>query len=211
MAKSQEDIAADLIHAVLDFIHQTEFEDVMPAIYRLIRAVWPDSTEIDLKVKTLSMLNNEIAHWQKKVRESFFLLMDTLKKGRQFEFEQKTPFMVQNNKWCEHIFNEDLEIFEEQSVTIRSDWKLIYGSAEDQKRYEDDVQVLSVPYIIAKFFNSFKLFPFDSIKECDECGNYFFDNRGYKRRFCSKACSTRFTVRESRAKKAMAKKKKGKK
>ena len=74
MAKSQEDIAADLIHAVLDFIHQTEFEDVMPAIYRLIRAVWPDSTEIDFESKDSIYVEQRNCTLAKKGKRVIFLV-----------------------------------------------------------------------------------------------------------------------------------------
>ena len=214
MAKSMESLAADLIRAVLDFIYQSEFDGIMPAVYRMIRAVSPGITEQALKSETLGLLESEIMNAHKWTKDSFITLMATLKEGGAIEFSHKTVFAIVNSvevgsgpgekKWFD---DRDTSPFLKREVAIYKDTmsRFMANYTSDAEK-EKPAEMVSVPLIIIKTLEALRLFPLECLKVCAECDNFFFDNRGYKRRFCSKTCSTRFTVRESRARKARERK-----
>jgi hypothetical protein len=211
--------ATRIIPATLNWMNETEFSEMMSATYKMFQEFMPNDSKEDIWERTLYVLKpeNNIVEKQQNFKESFSYLFSKLKDGWRIIFQETTGFVVEDNQLIP-VFPD--EILDNIKVKIQPDVrKYIHPSIKKDskefidayKKWDKDIQLYEAPVLIQKFFEVLAWFPFDSVVQCVECGNYFFEPRKYERRFCSKRCNDRYSVRKSRAKKAAARIRKGSK
>ena len=181
-----------LIHAVIDFIYEDDPKDMMAAIFTFFKCFWGSKDEV-IQVATIEYLSDKnLKKRQKEYKDCFVLLMKSVfhEKGM-ITFDSDASFMIVGDKLSSWEIKDEFRYLD---VIIR-----IYNKDSDKLEITSKKET-KAPWFIKKFFDELSFFSIDTINNCAECGHYFFEERGYNRKFCSVKCKNRFGVRKSRAK-----------
>lgn len=208
MAKRQVDPNAAIVHAVFDFLYEDNPREQMAATFSFLKALRPELTDEKAQDETLIFFtgrsfkkwNEDAKKWLAGAREQMNTILKELYTGDMtLSFDDDTSFKVLGNRI--HGI-QGIALFDEVLLRIY-DHNDVW-SVKD--RSDEGLSEIYVPRFFKLFLEALSRFPVDSVKTCDECGKYFFDERGYHRRFCSKKCNDRFSIRKSRAAKKGGKK-----